>query len=196
MIEHHFSDYFPTPNPLAFLSHIAARFPDFALGTCVLVTPWYEPLRLAEEIAQLNLLTDQPLHLGLGRGTAKYEYDAFGVPMEESRQRFREVWEIVSTALAGGRFRYEGQHLSVPTRVELRPPLRHEQDQLLRRRRRQPGVGHGDGLARPPADHDGLQQSAAAARGALRLEGGGERPCGMDVNNLPLSDDGQLHHRR
>ena len=121
MIEHHFSDYYPTPNPLAFLSHIAARFPDFALGTCVLVTPWYEPLRLAEEIAQLNLLTDQPLHMGLGRGTAKYEYDAFGVPMEESRQRFREVWEIVSTALAGRRFRYEGEHLTVPTRVELRP---------------------------------------------------------------------------
>ena len=121
MIEHHFSDYFPTPNPLAFLSHIAARFPDFALGTCVLVTPWYEPLRLAEEIAQLNLLTDQPLHLGLGRGTAKYEYDAFGVAMEESRQRFREVWEIVSSALAGGRFRYQGEYLNVPTRVELRP---------------------------------------------------------------------------
>ncbi len=121
MIEHHFSDYFPTPNPLAFLSHIAARFPDFALGTCVLVTPWYEPLRLAEEIAQLNLLTDQPLHLGLGRGTAKYEYDAFGVAMEESRQRFKEAYEIVKTALDGGRFSYRGEYLSVPTRVELRP---------------------------------------------------------------------------
>jgi alkanesulfonate monooxygenase SsuD/methylene tetrahydromethanopterin reductase-like flavin-dependent oxidoreductase (luciferase family) len=121
MIEHHFSDYFPTPNPLAFLSHIAARFPDLALGTCVLVTPWYDPLRLAEDIAQLNLLTDQPLHLGMGRGTAKYEYDAFGISMEESRQRFKETYEIIARALAGGRFSYEGEYLNVPTRVELRP---------------------------------------------------------------------------
>ena len=138
MIEHHFSDYFPTPNPLAFLSHIAARFPDFALGTCVLVTPWYEPLRLAEEIAQLNLLTDQPLHLGLGRGTAKYEYDAFGVPMEESRQRFREVWEIVSSRARRRALPLRRPVSQRPHPRRAAPPLRHEQDQLLRRRRRQP----------------------------------------------------------
>ncbi len=121
MIEHHFSDYFPTPDPLSFLHHLAARFPNLALGTCVLVTPWYEPLRLAGKIAQLNLLTNQPLHLGLGRGTAKYEYEAFGISMEESRQRFKECYEIVERALAGGHFTYEGAHLNVPKRVELRP---------------------------------------------------------------------------
>lgn len=121
MIEHHFSDYFPTPNPLSFLPYIAARFPDLALGTCVLVTPWYDPLRLAEEIAQLNLLTDKPLHLGMGRGTAKLEYEAFGIPMEEARGRFRETYEIVSRALAGGKFSYEGEFLTVPKNIELRP---------------------------------------------------------------------------
>ena len=121
MIEHHFSDYYPTPNPLAFLSFIAARFPDLALGTCVMVTPWYEPLRLAEEIAQLNALTKQPLHLGLGRGTAKLEYDAFGIDMDLSRDRFREAYELLSTALAGGRFTYRGEYLSVVKEIELRP---------------------------------------------------------------------------
>jgi alkanesulfonate monooxygenase SsuD/methylene tetrahydromethanopterin reductase-like flavin-dependent oxidoreductase (luciferase family) len=121
MIEHHFSDYFPTPNPLAFLSHLAARFPKLALGTCVLVTPWYQPLRLAEEIAQLNLLTEQPLHLGLGRGTAKLEYDAFGIDMDESRDRFEDVWRIVERALKGGRFTYQGKVLQTPKEVELRP---------------------------------------------------------------------------
>lgn len=121
MIEHHFSDYFPTPNPLSFLPFIAARFPDLALGTCVLVTPWYDPLRLAEEIAQLNLLTEQPLHLGMGRGTAKYEYEAFSIDMEESRQRFKECYEIIRLALAGGKFTYEGKHLSVAKNIELRP---------------------------------------------------------------------------
>jgi len=121
MIEHHFSDYYPTPNPLAFLSYIAARFPNLALGTCVLVTPWYEPLRLAEEIAQLNALTKQPLHLGLGRGTAKMEYDAFGIDMDLSRDRFRECYNFLTQALKGGRFTYDGEHLAVTKEIEIRP---------------------------------------------------------------------------
>jgi len=121
LIEHHFSDYFPTPSPLLLASHIAARFPELSLGTCVLVTPWYQPLRLAGEIAMLSLLTDQSLHLGLGRGTAKYEFDAFGLDMSESRQRFQEAWEILSLALRSEPFSYQGTYLQVPKRITVRP---------------------------------------------------------------------------
>ena len=121
LIEHHFSDYFPTPSPLVLGSHIAGRFPELSIGTCVLVLPWYEPLRLAGEIAMLSLLTEQPLHLGLGRGTAKYEFDAFGLPMGGSRERFREVYGVISKALAGERFSYEGNQITVPKAVGVRP---------------------------------------------------------------------------
>ena len=69
LLEHHFSDYYPTPSPLLLMAHIAARFPDLSLGTSVLVLPWYHPLRLAEEIAMLGTLTRGRLHLGIGRGT-------------------------------------------------------------------------------------------------------------------------------
>jgi alkanesulfonate monooxygenase SsuD/methylene tetrahydromethanopterin reductase-like flavin-dependent oxidoreductase (luciferase family) len=121
VIEHHFSDYFPMPDPIGLLQHIAARFPDLALGTCVVVTPWHHPLRLAGSICQLNNLTPSPLHLGLGRGTAKYEYDAFGIDMEETRARFQEGVEILQRALAGGRFSYRGKHYAVPREIEVRP---------------------------------------------------------------------------
>jgi alkanesulfonate monooxygenase SsuD/methylene tetrahydromethanopterin reductase-like flavin-dependent oxidoreductase (luciferase family) len=47
LLEHHFSDYYPTPSPLLMMAHIAAKFPDLSLGTSVLVLPWYHPLRLA-----------------------------------------------------------------------------------------------------------------------------------------------------
>jgi alkanesulfonate monooxygenase SsuD/methylene tetrahydromethanopterin reductase-like flavin-dependent oxidoreductase (luciferase family) len=87
----------------------------------VLVTPWYQPLRLAGEIAMLSLLTRQHLHLGLGRGTAKYEFDAFGLDMAESRQRFKEAYEILSLALAGEPFSYHGSHLQVPKQITVRP---------------------------------------------------------------------------
>jgi alkanesulfonate monooxygenase SsuD/methylene tetrahydromethanopterin reductase-like flavin-dependent oxidoreductase (luciferase family) len=126
VLEHHFSDYFPTPGPLLALAHIAGRFPDLSLGTCVLVTPWWEPLRLAGEIAALSRLTEQHLHLGLGRGTAKYEYDAFGLEMQEARGRFRETWEILDRALAGEPFTYDGRHLRVEKEIRIRPMPRRD----------------------------------------------------------------------
>src|SRR6478672_2284654 len=58
-IEHHFSDYYPAPAPTLSMAHVAARFPDLSLGTCVLVTPWYEPLRLAGELAMLTNMTSR-----------------------------------------------------------------------------------------------------------------------------------------
>ncbi len=53
VIEHHFSDYYPQPNPLMLLSHIAAKVPRAGLGTAVMVLPWYNPIRFAEDIAML-----------------------------------------------------------------------------------------------------------------------------------------------
>ena len=108
VIEHHFSDYFPTPSPLVMLSHLAGRYPDMDLGTCVLVLPWYSPLRLAGEIAMLSQLSRGELHIGFGRGLARLEYDAFGVSMTETRARFRECREVIGRALAGGSFTYGG----------------------------------------------------------------------------------------
>lgn len=121
MIEHHFSDYFPTPDPLLMLSHIAARCPQLDLGTCVLVTPWYQPIRLAEGMAMLAQLTERQLHFGLGRGTARLEYEAFGIDMNEARDRFRETWEVMQLALTGEPFTYKGEYVDVPREVRLRP---------------------------------------------------------------------------
>lgn len=124
-LEHHFSDYFPTPDVLLLLANLAPRFPDLALGTAVIVTPWHNPLRLAEQIAMLSVLSDRPLHLGLGRGTAKFEFDAFALDMEESRERFQECWEILQLGLTGEPFTYAGTKFSVPREIRVRPrPVR------------------------------------------------------------------------
>lgn len=120
-LEHHFTDYFPTPSPLLFMSYIAAHCPTLGLGTCVLVTPWYQPIRLAEEIAMLTHLSQGELHLGLGRGTAKLEYDAYGVDMEEARDRFREGVEILQRAFSGAAFRYDGDDYRIEREVRIRP---------------------------------------------------------------------------
>lgn len=121
LLEHHFSDYYPTPSPLLHMAHIAAHCPGLGLGTSVLVTPWYHPLRLAEEISMLNSMTSGRLHLGLGRGTAKSEYDAYGVDMNEARGRFAEIWRIVEAALSGEPFSFHGKYYDIPHEIRLRP---------------------------------------------------------------------------
>ena len=121
LLEHHFSDYYPTPSPLLMMAHIAARFPDLSLGTSVLVLPWYHPLRLAEEIAMLNSLTRGTLHLGIGRGTAKMEYDAYNVDMNEGRARFAEVFQIIEKGLSGETFTHDGRFWKIERPIRLRP---------------------------------------------------------------------------
>jgi alkanesulfonate monooxygenase SsuD/methylene tetrahydromethanopterin reductase-like flavin-dependent oxidoreductase (luciferase family) len=121
LLEHHFSDYYPTPSPLLMMAHIAARFPDLSLGTSVLVLPWYHPLRLAEEIAMLNMLTRGTLHLGIGRGTARMEYNAYNVDMNEGRARFAEVFEIVELGLSGKPFSHQGKFWNIAQPIRIRP---------------------------------------------------------------------------
>jgi len=123
LVEHHFSDYYPTPNPLLFLSYLAAACPGLGLGTSVMVLPWYDPVRFAEDVSMLATLTEGPLYIGMGRGTAKLEYDALRVPMSEARDRFRECWEITQRALAGKPFRYHGRHTTIDREITVRPAL-------------------------------------------------------------------------
>ena len=80
--------------------------------------PWYHPVRLAEEIAMLNSLTRGTLHLGIGRGTAKSEYDAYNVDMNEARARFAECYRIVEKGLAGGPFTHDGRFWKIAGEVE------------------------------------------------------------------------------
>ena len=125
VLEHHFTDYYPSPSPLLFLSHVAAACPGLGLGTAVIVLPWYEPVRFAEEVAMLSLMTDAELHLGLGRGVARIEYDARAIDMAHSRDLFREHYEIAEGLLSGKPFRYRGTHATIPREVTLRPgPVR------------------------------------------------------------------------
>lgn len=124
--EHHFTDYFPTPSPLLFMAHIAARVPRLGLGTCVLVSPWYHPIRFAEEIAMLSILSEGPLHIGIGRGTAKLEYDAWGVDQEQARDRYIEAIDVLRLAHSGEPFQYQGKFLEMGRKVKTRPDANRE----------------------------------------------------------------------
>jgi alkanesulfonate monooxygenase SsuD/methylene tetrahydromethanopterin reductase-like flavin-dependent oxidoreductase (luciferase family) len=112
-VEHHFTPYIVVPNPIQFLTYVAGTTRSIDVGTMVTVLPWHHPLRLAAEVAVLDiLLGGRKLHLGLGRGTARVEFDAFGIDPTTTRARFAETLEILRLALTRERFSYDGQFYS------------------------------------------------------------------------------------
>jgi len=119
-VEHHFTDYTMCPDVLQFLTYMAGRCRRVRLGSMVVVLPWHDPLRVAEQIAMLDNLSDGRLILGLGRGAGKVEFDGFRLSMEDSRQRFVESAEMLLRALETGYGEYDGVFIKQP-RVAIRP---------------------------------------------------------------------------
>ena len=70
-LEHHFTGYAMSPSPTQLLSYFAGRTKRVTLGTAVIVLPWHDPVRLAEEIALLDILSGGRCLLGFGRGDRK-----------------------------------------------------------------------------------------------------------------------------
>lgn len=118
--EHHFTDYMMTPNVTQFLSWVAGRTSRIRLGTMVTVLPWHDPLRVAENFALLDQLSEGRAIVGIGRGLGRVEFDAFRVEMAESRRRFTEYTEAILTGLETGVMEYDGEHYKQP-RAALRP---------------------------------------------------------------------------
>jgi alkanesulfonate monooxygenase SsuD/methylene tetrahydromethanopterin reductase-like flavin-dependent oxidoreductase (luciferase family) len=98
--EHHFINYLVHPNPLLTAVRVAVATKRIPIITAVLVLPFYDMRRLAGEIAQADCLTDGRIQLGLGRGAFRYEFDAFGVPMEESREKFNDSLNLLIKLLS------------------------------------------------------------------------------------------------
>lgn len=110
-VEHHFSPYAMTANPLQLLSYFAGRTRRVGLGTMVIVAPWHDPVRIAEEICVLdNLAGGRRLSLGFGRGAAAREFAGMRVNQDESRERWEESLDIVRLALTRECFSFDGRH--------------------------------------------------------------------------------------
>ena len=118
--EHHFTPYDMCPSTAQFLTYMAGRTRQVRLGSMVVVLPWHDPVRVAEEITVLDHLSDGRVILGLGRGLARAEFEAFRVPMDESRERFVEYADAILGALETGYIEYQGAHYRQP-RAAIRP---------------------------------------------------------------------------
>jgi alkanesulfonate monooxygenase SsuD/methylene tetrahydromethanopterin reductase-like flavin-dependent oxidoreductase (luciferase family) len=120
LAEHHFTGYSVCPSVHLMGMQVAARTRRLRVGTAVTLAALAHPLRIAEEVALLDVLSGGRVNWGAGRGFDRSEFDAFQVPMNESQARFREAVEIVLAAWTQERVSFDGRFHQLKD-VELLP---------------------------------------------------------------------------
>jgi alkanesulfonate monooxygenase SsuD/methylene tetrahydromethanopterin reductase-like flavin-dependent oxidoreductase (luciferase family) len=122
--EHHFSNYSITTSPLLLVAHMAQATSRIRLGPAVIVLPFYEPLRLAEDVCLTDALSEGRLVLGLGFGYQPREFIKFAIPFGERYERGLEAWDLIIQA-SSGRVDHCGQHVTAQLDVAVTPSQQH-----------------------------------------------------------------------
>ena len=119
-IEHHFTDYIMNPNVTQFLSFMAGYNPNIKVGSMVVVLPWYPAIRVAENMAMLDAMSDGRAVFGMGRGLARVEYQGLQIDQNESTDRFIETAQAVLSGLEQGYVEFDGKLIKQP-HARIRP---------------------------------------------------------------------------
>src|SRR5207302_9419127 len=97
-------------DPLMVLAAAAQRTSRIRLGTAVTLLPLHNPVKIAEEAAIADILSDGRLEFGVGRGTAPLHYEGYSIAMEESRERFEEALDFILGAWRSESFSFDGKY--------------------------------------------------------------------------------------
>lgn len=121
--EHHFQHNGWAPSPLLVLATAAGLTRTMRLATNVMLLPLYDPLRLVEDLAVLDNLSDGRLTIGVGPGYTSEETDAYRIPMAERFSRFEEILDIIELAWRGESFTWSGRYYSIGPAHLVPPPV-------------------------------------------------------------------------
>jgi alkanesulfonate monooxygenase SsuD/methylene tetrahydromethanopterin reductase-like flavin-dependent oxidoreductase (luciferase family) len=123
LTEHHFQPEGAehSPNPLMIEAAIAVATERIRLGQMANITPWHHPVRLAEQAAILDVLSNGRLEFGIGRGYQAREAEVLGRPYgagiqdaEANRAIFEECYEILIKCFTEESFSHKGDFFSIP----------------------------------------------------------------------------------
>jgi len=109
--EHHVTPYGLMNSPNLMASAAAQRTKKLKLLIYGNLIPLHQPLRLAEELAMIDCMSNGRLVAGIARGIPR-EYQVHNVPLSESRERFEEAYDIITKAWSEDVFSYEGKFWS------------------------------------------------------------------------------------
>ena len=121
MEEHHSVTNHYWPSPLTVLAGFATRTSRMMLGTDILVAAFYHPVRLAEDVALLDVMSGGRMTLGIAIGYKPDEFALYGVDLDRRGARFEEQLAIVYALWHGERVDVKGAFYTVAGRLEPRP---------------------------------------------------------------------------
>ncbi len=111
--EHHLSNYSILPSPLIMVAHMAGQTKQIKLGPAVVVLPFYEPLRLVEDIFLTDHLSEGRFVLGLGTGYQPREFEKFGFDISSRLERGLEMWDVICQAQDTNYVDFAGEHINI-----------------------------------------------------------------------------------
>ena len=121
--EHHFGLFGILPSASVFLAHVAARTTRLKLGVATVVLPLSHPLRVAEEFALLDVLSNGRVVFSAGRGYDVREYNGFDVDFECSQELFFEGLDVLKKAWSQKSLSHEGKFYRFPECSIVPPPI-------------------------------------------------------------------------
>lgn len=108
--EHHFSEYGILTSPQMLLAAAAQRTERIRLGVSIVSLPFHNPIRVAEDYALLDVLSNGRLNLGLGSGYLPHEFAGFKVEGKDKALRFNDSLAVIEKAWRGEPFSHEGEY--------------------------------------------------------------------------------------
>lgn len=123
--EHHFTFASGNSSPYLLLAEVAARTEQIRIGTSVACLPFHNPLRVAEDIAALDIVSKGRFDFGVGVGSQWEEFNTFGINPKEKFGRTWEAIDLIDRCLHGGEetFSHEGKYFNFPDIRWIIPPV-------------------------------------------------------------------------
>ena len=124
-VEHHFlEEYSHCSNPEVLYGAIAMRTKNMriAYGVRLMPKPYNHPIRTAESVAVLDLISNGRVDLGTGRSSTRAELEGFGINPAETREMWQEALEHVVGAWTNDVYSMNGKHWQMPERPVLPKP--------------------------------------------------------------------------
>jgi alkanesulfonate monooxygenase SsuD/methylene tetrahydromethanopterin reductase-like flavin-dependent oxidoreductase (luciferase family) len=113
LTEHHFIDYGLAVDPATLAGIAASRTRTVRIGLAAAILPFHHPLRLAEQLALVDVVSRGRLDVGIGRGNRPAEFRGYNVPQQENRERAEETLAIMLRAWTEERFSHQGRFFTV-----------------------------------------------------------------------------------
>lgn len=123
-VEQHFnSELSISPAPLLTLSAIAERTQNLRLGIAIVLLSLSHPVRVAEEIATLDVISNGRVEFGIGRGSIPSHFTGYGLQQSESRERMLESLDLILHAWKSDRFSFQGRFWTVENSAIVPKPV-------------------------------------------------------------------------